>query len=432
MADPFASLRLPLSDVSPDPAFATRLRSRLERALALPEGVTVSHLVLDPTTDRGHDAPAATTGGVVPYLIVADARRALAWYVTALGAATRGEPIVMPDGRIGHAEFVLSGSALYVADEASGNSAVAAPRPGAGATVSLTVEVRDVDAAVARAVAEGAELERPAADNPYGRNAVIRDPFGHRWIVSASPVPPNTPTAPGFDLVRHGDVGYVSLWVRDEERAAAFFSAVLGWTYEDPAGASHQVMGSELRHGVNGGHDRSTLFLCFVVDDMASARDRIRAAGGEAEPATAEPWGQTAVCRDVEGTPFAVYEAPPGARPRRLPANGRHGGDVSYITMEVKDSAAVRAFYGAVLGWEFSPGRVADGWGAIDVVPMTGLHGGHDRTTILPMYRVDDIEAAVARVRAAGGSATEPETHPYGRSAECTDDQGTRFYLGQH
>jgi predicted enzyme related to lactoylglutathione lyase len=39
----------------------------------------------------------------------------------------------------------------------------------------------------------------------------------------------------------------------------------------------------------------------------------------------------------------------------------------------------------------------------------------------------------VARVRAAGGTVIEePSTQPYGRSALCADDQGGRFYLGQH
>jgi uncharacterized protein len=34
-------------------------------------------------------------------------------------------------------------------------------------------------------------------------------------------------------------------------------------------------------------------------------------------------------------------------------------------------------------------------------------------------------------VTAAGGTATEPRREPYGLTADCTDDQGTRFYLGQ-
>jgi predicted enzyme related to lactoylglutathione lyase len=84
-----------------------------------------------------------------------------------------------------------------------------------------------------------------------------------------------------------------------------------------------------------------------------------------------------------------------------------------------------------VLGWRFSPGRVPDGWAVEDVVPMTGMHGGHDEATVVPMYRVDDVVAAVERVRAAGGSSTDPERRPYGLSADCVDNQGTRFYLGE-
>ena len=62
---------------------------------------------------------------------------------------------------------------------------------------------------------------------------------------------------------------------------------------------------------------------------------------------------------------------------------------------------------------------------------MVGMTGGQDRPTIVPMYRVDDIVLAVERVRGEGGTATDPERQPYGVSALCTDDQGTRFYLGQ-
>jgi hypothetical protein len=45
---------------------------------------------------------------------------------------------------------------------------------------------------------------------------------------------------------------------------------------------------------------------------------------------------------------------------------------------------------------------------------MCGLLGGQGRATTLPMYRVDDIEAAVARVRRAGGTASTPERQAYG------------------
>ncbi|HEY7946600.1 MAG TPA: VOC family protein [Acidimicrobiales bacterium] len=457
MPDPFEALSLPVTDVDPDPTFAARLRARVERALSLPEGVTVSNLTVASaparaTTPRAGFPVPVTPAAVVPYLIVDGARRAIDWYVDALGANRRGEVIVMPDGRVGHAELELRGSVLYLADE-SPESQVAAPRPGAGATVSLSVEVPDVDGSVNRALSAGAVLERPLADNPYGRNAVVRDPFGHRWIISSMNPPPGSDTAGAernadrgaergaasgsvedgpIDAVRQGDIGYVSLWVPDVERAATFFATVLGWSYEaQVAGHVRQVADRLLHHGVDGGHDRSTLFLCFVVDDVAEAVARVRAAGGRADEPAQEPFGRAAMCVDVEGTPFSLYEPPPGPRHLRLAPNGVRQGDVSYITMEVVDSAAVRAFYGSVLGWRFAPGHVEDGWGTDDVVPMTGLHGGHPLATVVPMYLVDDIYAAVARVRGAGGSASEPERQPYGVSADCVDDQGTRFYLGQ-
>ena len=62
---------------------------------------------------------------------------------------------------------------------------------------------------------------------------------------------------------------------------------------------------------------------------------------------------------------------------------------------------------------------------------MTGMHGGNLQATTVPMYRVDDMGAAISRIRAAGGSAPEPDRQAYGLQALCVDDQGTRFYLWQ-
>ena len=42
MPDPFDLLRAPVTPVDPDPSFASALRARVERGLALPRGVSVS------------------------------------------------------------------------------------------------------------------------------------------------------------------------------------------------------------------------------------------------------------------------------------------------------------------------------------------------------------------------------------------------------
>ncbi len=234
--------------------------------------------------------------------------------------------------------------------------------------------------------------------------------------------------------LRHGDIGYVSLWVAEVERAAVFFSAVLGWRYRPGSGSEErQVEGTSLPHGMRGGQPRSTLMLCYAVEDLETATDRVRAAGGTAEQSHEEPFGRISDCVDSQGVRFALFQPPDGVAEgdRQGEAGRSEAGGIAYVTMEVVDSAEARSFYGSVLGWRFAPGRVQDGWQVEDVVPMVGMAGGREMATTIPMYQVDDIAAAVDRVRSAGGTASDPEVQPYGITSACTDDQGTRFYLGQ-
>ncbi len=250
--------------------------------------------------------------------------------------------------------------------------------------------------------------------------------------MTTTPEAADRPTARG-PSPRPAHISYVSLWVPDAERAARFFAAVLGWRYApvtEPR--SRQVEGLRPQHGMWGGEAHNTLMLCFGVDAIGAAVERVRSGGGQAGEPYQEPYGVLAECVDDQGMRFALSESPPAApdSPPTPSASTGHG-SLSYITVEVVDSARFRAFFGDVLGWRFRPGRAKDGWGVEDVEPMVGVQGGHRRDTCLPMYQVDDIDSAVDRIRAAGGTATDPQRQPYGITAECTDDQGTRFYLSQ-
>jgi predicted enzyme related to lactoylglutathione lyase len=49
----------------------------------------------------------------------------------------------------------------------------------------IDVVVDDVDAALGRALRAGAILEAPARDAPYGRIAMLADPFGHGFCLLA-------------------------------------------------------------------------------------------------------------------------------------------------------------------------------------------------------------------------------------------------------
>lgn len=176
MADPLDALRLPDRPVTPDPAFARALRARLEAALA-PEVTLRGGDPVPPTTTT------ATT--LTPYLAVSDAAAALAWYAEVLGAVETMR-VPMDDGRIGHAEVDIGGAHLALADEFP-EVGHHGPLHHGGTAVTLLLDGVDVDATFARAVAAGATAERPPADQPHGnRNAVVVDPWGHRWMLSRS------------------------------------------------------------------------------------------------------------------------------------------------------------------------------------------------------------------------------------------------------
>ena len=371
---------------------------------------------LNETTSQ--TAPALPRSAAVPYLAVANAREAIAWYVDTFGAALVGEMYEMDDGRIGHAELAIGGGVFYLADEYP-ELGLKAPVP-QSTSVSLMLHVADADATLERARVRGAHVQREPYENYGSRNATIIDPFGHRWMLSGpvtgAPVP-----------IQHGDVGYVSVWTPDADRAAAFYGHVLGWTH-DPV--THQVTNTKQRIGLFSVPGPATLFCCYAVTDLDGARQSIVDGGGTVDEVQVFDFGDVLGATDPQGMNFAVFQPRPGEPRPEL--NGSGPGELSYITYEVVDSTAFKAFYSGVLFWTFEPGRIDDGWGVQQTHPMAGVAGGNGQQVTVPMWTVSDVEAAVARVVEAGGTVIEdPSQQSYGTSAQCVDDQGSRFYLGQ-
>lgn len=126
--------------------------------------------------------PSGLEGRIVPYLMIDGAAAAIDFYQQALGAEENYR-LEMPNGAIGHAEIVVNGAVVYLAD-APENMEGDATNPGklGGTTVLLHQYVEDVDATVERALKAGATQVREPSDQFYGdRAAVIADPFGHQW-----------------------------------------------------------------------------------------------------------------------------------------------------------------------------------------------------------------------------------------------------------
>ena len=106
-----------------------------------------------------------------------------------------------------------------------------------------------------------------------------------------------------------------------------------------------------------------------------------------------------------------------------------NAGDLYYFTLPVHDLSRAQAFFTAVLGWQFpdpQQGHIAN-----ISAPPGGIATvtGDASTRAQLWFVVDDIHAAVAKVRELGGSATDPVNYDSGWSADCVDDQGTTFNL---
>ena len=164
--DPLIVLHGDELPVQPDPEFAARLRAHLESAVSLPnrtQGVVMSGTdtaiaELNEPTAEPAVATAPPRPAALPYLTVANARDAIAWYVDAFGASIVGDPFEMDDGRIGHAELAIAGGVLYLADEYP-EIGLKAPDPQA-TSVSLMLHVPDTDATLERARERGAQVQR--------------------------------------------------------------------------------------------------------------------------------------------------------------------------------------------------------------------------------------------------------------------------------
>jgi PhnB protein len=117
-----------------------------------------------------------------PYLIVKGAAAAIDFYKKAF-AAREIMRMPGPDGKIGHADLIIGGGHVMLADE-SPEMGHRGPQSLGGSPVGLVLYVSDVDNVVKQAAAAGAKVTRPVKDEFYGdRAGTLTDPFGHVWHV---------------------------------------------------------------------------------------------------------------------------------------------------------------------------------------------------------------------------------------------------------
>jgi len=113
-------------------------------------------------------------------------------------------------------------------------------------------------------------------------------------------------------------------------------------------------------------------------------------------------------------------------------------GELAFFEIGVDDTERGRAFYEGMFGWTFETGPSGSGFTIGGLNLPGGMHGGDPKAAPYVFFKVDDIEAALERVRELGGAVEEMDVEggeesaaKFGRFKLCRDDQGSSFGLHQ-
>lgn len=119
---------------------------------------------------------------ITAHLSVREAAKAIEFYQKAFGAQLLFVH-KMPDGKVMHATLKIGDSRLMLADEFPGMGPKS-PQALGGSPVVLNIYVEDVDALWNQAVAAGAKVTMPLANQFWGdRYGQVVDPFDHSWAL---------------------------------------------------------------------------------------------------------------------------------------------------------------------------------------------------------------------------------------------------------
>lgn len=253
----------------------------------------------------------------------------------------------------------------------------------------------------------------------------------------------------------------------DPEAATGFYSGLFGWDLEDAMSPDSpgryfiaQLRGKAVAAVGGQPEGMPPMAVWNTYISVASADEtaaQVREAGGSVlrEPFDVMDAGRMAVCADPEGAVFCVWE------PREMAGAelvNEHG-TVNFNSLNTRDAAAAKAFYGSVFGWralelgggfemwrldgygdhleEIQPGtreavrEVGGPEGFEDVVASINPIGDDQPETPAHWsvtFAVDDADAIAARAAELGGKAVVPPFDaPWVRTTVLADPQGASF-----
>lgn len=120
-------------------------------------------------------------GGVVPHINVEGASKASAFYQRAFAAAELSRKAAQDGVRLLHCQLTINGGSFILSDCFPEFGITNQP----SVCFTMHLDVDDVDAWWKRALAAGAEVTLPLAQQFWGvRYGKLRDPFGVSWSLS--------------------------------------------------------------------------------------------------------------------------------------------------------------------------------------------------------------------------------------------------------
>ena len=428
--------------------FKIRLKNELKRSISM--ATTTAPI-------------AATHISAAPRLAFKDTAKAIEFYKKAFGAS---ELMRFDTGSgIPHAEILIGDSLVMLCDEWPEGGRYSAETMGSS-PVSMSIRVPNTDAFAERAVAAGAKLAGPIADQFYGyREGTLLDPFGYSWAVSmvkeemsveemhrrframtkaeeakkpaVNPIPRGFSTVTPYMIAKDGPA--LLEFAKQAFGAEEMFRAVGtagGLHAEARIGDSMLMLGG----GIPGREFRATAnthALHLYVPDCDAVYERALQAGATSigEPRDQEYGERSGGVQDPAGN-FWYIATHQGEKYRPEGLN-----DVNVYMHPLRAEPVInflkRAFGAQELGKYASPDgvvhhaemRVGD-----SVVEMGEAHGKYPPMPTMFYLYVPDCDAVYRRALQAGAtSISEPADQPYGdRSGGVKDAFGNQWYIATH
>jgi uncharacterized protein len=246
----------------------------------------------------------------------------------------------------------------------------------------------------------------------------------------------------------HGRFAWYELITTDVAAAQAFYTKVVGWGAQDASTpglpytlfTAGKVPVSGLMDLPDEGRKKGATprWMGYVgVRDVDATADRLKALGGAVYvPPTNSNIGRISVVADPQTADLALVQ---GLKTGQRASLGLgKPGQVGWHELLAADWRKAFAFYGELFGWQRADAEIGPGT-SYQLFSAGGLMiGGIStklRTDPVPYWvyyiNVDDIEAALERVKTAGGRIFERPVQTPGGSwiVRCGDPQGAAFAL---